>query len=87
MLEMAAPKMLPVVADAVLISPKGDETVDGAPKMELVLAGTVVELEATPNTGVAPKLLAVGATETVLLLLAPKAGGLLELVAPNTGTC
>lgn len=78
--------MLPIGADAEFTSPNGDVVVEGAPKTELVLAATAVELEAVPNTGVAPKPLPVGAIEAVPLLVAPKAGGLTELAAPNAGT-
>lgn len=78
--------MLPVGADVELIPPNGDVTVEDAPKTELVLAGTAGELAAAPNTDVAPKPLAVGATEAVTLLEAPKAGGLPELPVPNAGT-
>lgn len=72
--ELGVPNILPVGADTELISPNGVGTVEDAPKMELVLAAAAVELEAAPNTGVAPKLLDVGATEAVALLVAPKDG-------------
>lgn len=77
--------MLPVGADAELIPPNGDVTVEDAPKTELVLAGTAEELTAAPNTGAAPKPLAVGATVPVPPFEAPKAGGLPELALPNAG--
>lgn len=66
--------MLPVGADTELFPPNGDGTVEDAPKMELVLTATAVELGAAPNTGAAPKLLAVGATEAATLMVVPKAG-------------
>lgn len=75
--------MLPVGADACgFTSPNADVVVDDAPNMELVLVATAE----APNTGDAPKPLAVGATEAVPLLAVPKAGGFTELAAPNAGT-
>lgn len=85
--ELGAPKIFPLGADAELISPNGDVTVEDALKIELVLDAATAELEAAPNTGGAPNLLAcVCATDAVPLLVAPKAEGLPELAVPNAGT-